>query len=90
MEDAEEKKKEAKKEKKGKKEKKAKKDKKAKRKKKHESDEDPTFAKLKQGLAHLWATRFKEADECFEPFKDEDPMAACLYAECTWVQVYFD
>lgn len=76
--------KKAKKEKKGKKEKKTKKEKK----RRHESDEDPAFAKLKEGLAHIWATRFKEADECFESTKDEDAQAACLYAECAWVQVH--
>jgi len=70
-----------------KKEKKSKKDTKKKKPKKDETDEDPMFRKLKEGLVHLWATRYREADECFEPYKDEDAVAAGLYAQCTWIQV---
>jgi len=68
--------------------KKSKKDAKKKKKKpKKEETDDPMFRKLKEGLAHLWATRYREADECFEPYKDEHAVAAGLYAQCTWIQV---
>lgn len=67
-----------------------KKEKKGKKKdKKHKKDKDPTFTRYKEGLAHCWATRYREADECFAPFKDEDCTAASLYAQNAWVQVKY-